>query len=63
MRACLPACLPVSLQDGYAVLSSDGPGEYEVGFEAYAGAPPRTLTPGTVAYIGTGAPLALSCVR
>lgn len=43
------------LQDGYAVVSSDGPGEYEVAFEAFAGAPPRTLSPGAVAYIGTGA--------
>ena len=45
------------MQDGYAVLSSDGPGEYEVAFEAFAGAAPRTLQPGTVAYIGTGGPL------
>ena len=44
-------------QDGYAVLSSDGPGEYEVAFEAFAGAAPRALQPGTVAYIGTGGPL------
>ncbi|PSC71843.1 Molybdopterin biosynthesis CNX1 [Micractinium conductrix] len=46
-----------SIKDGYAVLSSDGPGEYEVAFEAFAGAAPRALQPGTVAYIGTGGPL------
>lgn len=45
------------LQDGYAVASSDGPGEYEIAFEAFAGVAPRTLSPGTVAYIGTGAQL------
>ncbi len=45
------------LQDGYAVLSTDGPGEYDIAFEAFAGVAPRTLTPGTVAYIGTGGPL------
>lgn len=39
------------------MLSSDGPGEYEVAFEAFAGVAPRTLAPGTVAYIGTGGPL------
>lgn len=50
------ACLPAP-QDGYAVLSTDGPGEYDVAFEAFAGVAPRTLAPGTVAYIGTGGPL------
>lgn len=44
-------------QDGYAVLSSDGPGEYDVAFEAFAGVAPASLSPGTVAYIGTGGPL------
>jgi gephyrin len=39
------------------VVSSDGTGEYEVAFEAFAGLSPRTLQPGTVAYIGTGGPL------
>lgn len=52
-----PTHPPYVLQDGYAVLSSDGPGEYEVAFEAFAGVAPRTLQPGTVAYIGTGGPL------
>lgn len=50
------AC-PSIVQDGYAVLSTDGPGEYDVAFEAFAGVAPRTLSPGTVAYIGTGGPL------
>jgi gephyrin len=45
------------VQDGYAVVSSDGPGEYDVAFEAFAGVAPRTLAPGAVAYIGTGGPL------
>jgi hypothetical protein len=49
---------PPSLsQDGYAVVSSDGPGEYDVAFEAFAGVAPATLSPGSVAYIGTGGPL------
>jgi gephyrin len=39
------------------VLSTDGPGEYEVAFEAFAGAPPSALAPGSIAYIGTGGPL------
>ncbi|KAL4436361.1 hypothetical protein ABPG77_009923 [Micractinium sp. CCAP 211/92] len=46
-----------SIKDGYAVLCTDGPGEYDIAFEAFAGVAPRTLTPGTVAYIGTGGPL------
>ncbi len=41
-------------QDGYAVCSADGPGEYAVAFEAYAGSAPPALQRGTVAYIGTG---------
>ena len=53
---CIPSP-PVLLQDGYAVVASDGPGEYDVAFEAFAGVAPRTLAPGAVAYIGTGGPL------
>jgi hypothetical protein len=41
-------------QDGYAVVSADGPGDYEVAFEALAGTAQQALEPGTVAYIGTG---------
>lgn len=37
--------------------SSDGPGEYPVAFEAFAGSMPPALQPGSVAYIGTGASL------
>lgn len=36
------------------MVSSDGPKEYEVAFEALAGVEQGTLQPGTVAYIGTG---------
>ncbi|KAL6772244.1 CNX1E [Auxenochlorella protothecoides x Auxenochlorella symbiontica] len=46
-----------SIKDGYAVRAVDGPGIYPVAFEAFAGAEPETLPPGTVAYIGTGGPL------
>lgn len=46
-----------SIKDGYAVLSSDGPGEYEVASESFAGVVPEPLRPGTVAYIGTGGPV------
>ena len=49
--------LRAAAQDGYAVVSSDGPGEYEVAFEAFAGVAPGSLQPGSVAYIGTGGPL------
>ncbi|KAI7845411.1 hypothetical protein COHA_001116 [Chlorella ohadii] len=58
-KAIPPAAIPGSAsgQDGYAVLSSDGPGEYDVAFEAFAGVAPQTLQPSTVAYIGTGGPL------
>lgn len=45
------------LQDGYAVIASDGPGEYDVAFEAHAGTSPHVLSPGSIAYIGTGGPL------
>jgi gephyrin len=46
-----------SIKDGYAVVSSDGPGEYDIVFEAHAGTAPGTLSPGTVAYISTGGPV------
>ena len=46
-----------SIKDGYAVLSSDGPGEYPIAFEAHAGSHPSILKPGDVAYIGTGGPV------
>lgn len=44
------------LQDGYAVVASDGPGEYPVIAEARAGddALGVVVTPGTVAYVTTG---------
>ena len=35
-------------------MAADGVGEYEVTFEALAGTEQGRLTPGTVAYIGTG---------
>ncbi|WIA42709.1 hypothetical protein OEZ86_008658 [Tetradesmus obliquus] len=45
--------------DGYAVVSSDGPGEYPVVGDARAGCSSQdlTLSPGQVAYITTGAPV------
>ncbi|KAI8470687.1 MAG: molybdopterin biosynthesis protein [Monoraphidium minutum] len=49
---------PASIKDGYAVVASDGPGEYPVAFESRPGAlPADALTPGAVAYITTGAAL------
>lgn len=49
---------PASTKDGYAVIAADGPGEYPLIGEATAGRiAPFTVTPGTVAYITTGAPL------
>lgn len=44
------------LQDGYAVVASDGPGEYPVITESRAGNDGIgvTVTPGTVAYVTTG---------
>ena len=42
------------MQDGYAVVSSDPPQEYEVAFESLAGTEQQTLQPGTIAYISTG---------
>ena len=50
-RQCFSAPL---LQDGYAVVSSDPPQEYEVAFESLAGTEQQTLQPGTIAYISTG---------
>lgn len=42
-------------QDGYAVIASDGAGEFEVVGESRAGyMDDITLTPGKVAYITTG---------
>jgi gephyrin len=49
---------PASVKDGYAVVAADGPGVYPVVGAATAGHMPTfTVTPGTVAYITTGAPL------
>eukprot|EP00877_Chromochloris_zofingiensis_P014371 jgi/Chrzof1/9188/Cz03g39060.t1 len=49
---------PASIKDGYAVCSSDGPGEYPVVGESRAGAlDDINVNPGTVAYITTGAPV------
>ncbi|CAL8471737.1 g11279 [Coccomyxa elongata] len=48
---------PASIKDGYAVVSSDGIGDYDVAFEALAGTAAGHLKAGTVAYITTGAPL------
>jgi gephyrin len=47
-----------STKDGYAVYAADGPGDYPVLGEVTAGHPANfTITPGSVAYITTGAPL------
>ena len=49
---------PASTKDGYAVVAADGAGEYPVVGEATAGRLATfAVTPGTVAYITTGAPL------
>ncbi|EIE21770.1 molybdopterin biosynthesis protein [Coccomyxa subellipsoidea C-169] len=48
---------PASIKDGYAVVSADGPGDYDVAFEALAGTAAGQLKAGSVAYITTGAPL------
>ncbi|XP_002975554.2 molybdopterin biosynthesis protein CNX1 isoform X1 [Selaginella moellendorffii] len=50
---------PASVKDGYAVVSSDGPGDYPVVAEARAGLDAKdiTLESGTVAYITTGGPV------
>lgn len=44
------------MQDGYAVVASDGPGEYPVITESRAGNDGIgvIVTPGTVAYVTTG---------
>jgi len=47
-----------AVKDGYAVVAADGPGVYPVVGAATAGRmAPFLVTPGTVAYITTGAPL------
>ncbi|CAM8895651.1 unnamed protein product [Rhodiola kirilowii] len=50
---------PASIKDGYAVVASDGPGEYPVITEVRAGNDGLgvTVTPGTVAYVTTGGPI------
>lgn len=50
---------PASVMDGYAVVSSDGPGEYPVITESRAGndGVGVTVAPGTVAYVTTGGPI------
>lgn len=49
---------PASVKDGYAVVAADGPGDYPVIGEVTAGRTADfTVTPGTVAYITTGAPV------
>ncbi|XP_031401341.1 molybdopterin biosynthesis protein CNX1 [Punica granatum] len=50
---------PASVKDGYAVVASDGPGEYPVVTESRAGndGVGVTVTPGTVAYVTTGGPI------
>jgi hypothetical protein len=46
---------PASIKDGYAVVASDGPGEYEIVGESRAGCMDTLpLGPGKVAYITTG---------
>ncbi|KAL0418412.1 UNVERIFIED_CONTAM: Molybdopterin biosynthesis protein CNX1 [Sesamum radiatum] len=47
---------PASIKDGYAVVASDGPGEYPVITEARAGDDgiDVKVTPGTIAYVTTG---------
>ncbi|KAG5566420.1 hypothetical protein RHGRI_002109 [Rhododendron griersonianum] len=52
--------LPEALgKDGYAVVATDGPGEYPVITESRAGndGVGVTVTPGTVAYVTTGGPI------
>ncbi|KAL3620280.1 calnexin Cnx1 [Castilleja foliolosa] len=47
------------ISDGYAVVASDGPGEYPVITESRAGDDgiDVTVTPGTIAYVTTGGPI------
>ena len=42
------------MQDGYAVVATDGPGEYVVAFSAHAGHQQPRLESGSAAYITTG---------
>lgn len=52
------SCPSPSTQDGYAVLASDGAGDFPLAGESRPGAlPAAPLAPGTVAYITTGAPV------
>ncbi|KAL0927850.1 hypothetical protein M5K25_002065 [Dendrobium thyrsiflorum] len=48
-----------SIKDGYAVVASDGPGEYPIIIESRAGNDGAgvEVTPGTVAYVTTGGPI------
>lgn len=49
---------PASVKDGYAVVAADGPGTYPLIGEVTAGRMADfTVTPGTVAYVTTGAPM------
>ncbi|KAI3461199.1 hypothetical protein Pfo_017862 [Paulownia fortunei] len=50
---------PASIKDGYAIVASDGPGEYPVITESRAGDDGInvTVTPGTIAYVTTGGPI------
>ncbi|XVF05012.1 hypothetical protein REPUB_Repub05bG0134400 [Reevesia pubescens] len=50
---------PASIKDGYAVVASDGPGEYPVITESRAGNDGAgvTVIPGTIAYVTTGGPI------
>ena len=51
-----------AMQDGYAVLASDGPGEYVVAFSAHAGHQQPQLESGSVAYITTGEQSVVLCI-
>ncbi|RLT42801.1 MAG: molybdopterin molybdenumtransferase MoeA [Chloroflexi bacterium] len=56
-RAALPP-FPASVKDGYAVIAADGPGIYPLVGEVTAGRMADfAVTPGTVAYVTTGAPM------
>ncbi|CAA7396130.1 unnamed protein product [Spirodela intermedia] len=60
VRACDPLPpYPASIKDGYAVVASDGPGEYPVITESRAGddGVGVVVVPGTVAYVTTGGPI------
>ena len=48
-------------QDGYAVVASEGPGDYVVAFAAHAGHQQPKLESGSVAYITTGVQLQACC--